>query len=170
MRMNGDSFAFVFIEQKFAHLLHIRNGDRLDAQQFLGQQKIGKSFLMQRVNFHQNDMGGIMIGDNGAPQQLLVALPIQSAQQILQIRVQAKNFPIGLREHGLVGVERREALELDQLGLKLAGLVPHQPKIHLHEQRVRRLARNSELIWNGGGGSFAVVDAVELLDQLLTIL
>ena len=138
------------------------NIDRLDAQQFLGQQKIGQGFLMQGIDFHQNDMRGIVIGDNGAAQQFLVALPIQTAQQIFQVPVETENLFVGLREHGLVSVERREALQLNQFGLQFAGRVPHQPKIHLDEQGVSGFARNSELLWNRGGGSFAVVDAVRV--------
>ena len=91
---------------------------------------------------------GIMFADDGPPQQFLVALPIQSAQQIFQVGIQTENFSVRLREHRLVRIERREALELNQFGLQLAGLVAHQSEIHLDKKRMRRFARNFELLWN----------------------
>ncbi len=63
---------------------------------------------------------GIVVGDNGPPQQILVAFPIQSAEQIFQVVVEPEDLSVGLREHRLVGVERREALQFNQLGLQLA--------------------------------------------------
>ena len=44
-----------------------------------------------------------------------------------------------LRQHGLVGVEGREGLQLDQLWLEFSAGIAHQPEIHLDEHRVRRL-------------------------------
>ena len=75
-----------------------------------------------------------------------------------------------MREHGLVSIERREALQFNQLGLQFAGRVAHQPKIHLHKEGVGSFARNFELLWNGRGRDFAVIDAVQLLDQFLAVL
>ena len=52
---------------------------------------------MQGIDFHQNDVLRIMVGHNSAPEQFLVTLPIQPAEQILQVGVQIENFAIRLR-------------------------------------------------------------------------
>ncbi len=94
---DGSALARVVVEEKLAHLADVRNRDGLDAQQFLGQQEIGQRLLVQRVNLHQNHVTGIVVGDDGPPQQFLVALPIQSAHQVFQVGIQTENFPVGLR-------------------------------------------------------------------------
>jgi len=65
-------------------------------------------------------MSGIVVGNNGPLQQFLVAFPIQPTQQIFQVWVETKDFSVRLREYRLVRIERREALQLNQLGLQLA--------------------------------------------------
>ncbi len=137
---------------------------------FSVSKKVRQGFLMQRIDLHQDHVLGIMFADNGPPQQFLVALPIQSAQQIFQVRIQTENFSVRLRQHRLICVERREALQFNQFGLQLAGLVAHQSEIHLNKKRIRGFPRNFELIRNRGRRGLAVLDAVELLNQFLAVL
>ena len=93
---DGNSFAVVLVKQELAYLLYIGNRDRLYAHQLFGQQKVGQGLLMQGIDFHQNDIRGIVLAQDGPPQQFLVTLPIQSTKQIRQVRVQAEDLAAGL--------------------------------------------------------------------------
>src|ERR1700722_18833951 len=90
-----------------------------------------------------------MIADYGPAQKLLVAFPVQSTQQIRQAVVEFKDLLIHLRKHGLIRIQRRESLQLNEFGLQVASLVAYEAKVHLDEHGVRRLARYIELRGDG---------------------
>ena len=100
----------------------------------------------------------------------MVILPIQPAQEIFQIRIQPENFYVNLREHRLVGIKGREALQLNQLGLQLAGAVVYQSEVYLYEQGMRRFVRYVELGRNRLEGCLAILEPIHLPDEFLAIL
>src|SRR5580692_9185223 len=107
---NRRALAFVVIKQFLTSLLDRGYVDRGDAKQFFCEQKIRESLLVAGIDLHQNDVLWILIAKDGASQQLLVSFPVQSAQEIFQLFVEFKGLHVDLRKHGLIRVERREAL------------------------------------------------------------
>ena len=55
---------------------------------------------------------------------------------------------VSLCQRPLVGVERREGLQFDQLGLQFSLGIANESKVNLHEHRVRRFVLNFELCGN----------------------
>ncbi len=107
---NRSALASAIIKQFLASFLDRGYVDSGDAKQFFCEQKIRQRLLVAGIDLHKNDILRILIAKDGAPQQLLVSLPVQSAQQVLEVFVEVKDLHVDLRKHGLVRVERREAL------------------------------------------------------------
>ena len=55
-----------------------------------------------------------------------------------------------MRQRRLKGVERREALNLNQLWIELTGLRFYQAEVSLHKQRVLRFVRYAVFLRDGG--------------------
>jgi hypothetical protein len=99
--------------------------------------EIRQRLLMVGIDFHQNHVFGIVLGDDEPPHELPVGIVVVTAEINPKLRRQAIRLDILVRGGSLISVEGREGLQLDQLRLKLAIGVAHQPKIHLHEHRQR---------------------------------
>ena len=111
-----------------------------------------------------------MSGDDGVTHGAFECARVEAAEEIPQVRVESVHVDVGAREHGLKGIERREGLQLDQLGLKLAGGVADEPEIHLHKHRPRRFVGYVELGRDGSVGALAVIGILdELADERFTI-
>src|SRR5215467_3579236 len=109
----GSTSSIVLIEQIAADLVNIGDRNRLDPQHLLRHQKVGKSFLMLRINFHQNDTLRSVLSDNRPVQELLVTLPVEAAKEVRQFRIKSEYIKVGLRQNCLIRIEGRERLQLN---------------------------------------------------------
>src|SRR5580704_4073947 len=118
---------------------------------------------MRRVDLHQYDVFGIVIGNDELPQQSPVGVVIETAQIESQLRREPVRLQVLVGGGRLVSVEGREGLQLDELWLKLAAWVAHQPKVYLDEHWQRRLIRDVVLGGDRRVGGAAVIGIVDEL-------
>src|SRR5215470_1217957 len=70
---------------------------------------------------------------------------MEAVEEELKFRIEPKDLDVRLCQHGLIRVQRREGLQLDQLRLQFAGRVTHESEVDLNEHRVRNFVWHAEL-------------------------
>src|ERR1700751_4485533 len=70
--LDRNLLAILLIEELAVLLADLRDADGSNAEHLLGQQEVGTRLLLFGMDFHQDDIFGIVSGDDGVTEQLLV--------------------------------------------------------------------------------------------------
>src|SRR5262249_22643088 len=120
---NWDQLAVVFVVKMRSLLFNLDDVNSPHAQHFFGEQEIAQSFLLLRMNLHQDNVLRVVPGNDPAPEKLSIRGVIESAQEIVEARssrcsiLQSVDIYVGFRQRDLVRIKRRERLQLDEFGL-----------------------------------------------------
>ena len=101
------------------------------------------------MNFHQDNVLGIVVRDNRSPQEVAIGSRIQPTQKVVQMLVESIHVDVGVRQCYLIGIEGREGLQFHKFRMQLALGIAHQPEVYLHKHWVRRFVWNLEFRRNG---------------------
>ena len=129
---------------------------RADAEQLLRKPEIGARLLVRGIDLQQDDVLGILLAHDRLAEQPVVA----RIEQGVESWIDAVGFSVALGHHRLVAVERREALDLDELGFQVGA----EPEIGLHEHRYRRFVGHAVSFGDGGA---RLLPVLRIGDQLL---
>ena len=95
------------------------NVDERNAKTLRRDMEIRERFLMQRINFSQDDVFRAVAAHDGAPEKIPIGLLAESTKKSAQRLRQIKDFAVGGTEFCLVRENRRKGLNLDELGHEL---------------------------------------------------
>ena len=115
--LHGRREAIAFVEETIALLAQRPHVDRAHAEEALGDEEIAQRLLAGGLDFEQDHVGRIVVAHDSAAQQAVILVHVQTARLRVERGVDAVSVAIAFGHHRLIRIERREALNFDQLRL-----------------------------------------------------
>ncbi len=138
--------AVAIVEQAIALLCALRAISTVaHTEQPLGHQEIVPRLLLPGIDFQQHHIFRIVLGHDGAAQQRADTLPRQTVRAARSARDRCHTLRGSFGHQRLIGVERGEALNLDQL--RLAGRHPVRNRPAQRADARLRWARGTRPEW-----------------------
>src|SRR4051794_2157581 len=138
-----------------------------NAKHARGECEISLGFLVPWIDFEQDDIFRIMVGDDRTMQERLVRIGIESVEVHARSAGDVVSFEIGLRERRLVRIQRRERLQFDELRMDATVVRAREAEVNLHKQWALGLVRHVPFGRDGRVRSAAVFRILnELKDEV----